>query len=653
MHKRSFLCGVGAALLFAAQLCSAAGSLIISEFRLRGPNGVNDEFVEIYNDSASAHTVAASSGTGYALVASDGVIRFSIPNGTVIPARGHFLGVNSVGYSISPPAGDVTYTTDIPDNAGIALFNNNIVANFTLANRFDAVGSTTEANTLYKEGTGYPALAPFSINYAFTRDSCGKGGAVNVMGPCTISTPKDTDNNAVDFYSDDTNGTSAGAGQRLGAPSPSNLASPINNGTGLTIAPLDGCTGNGNFVRDFTSNPAANSTFGTITTRYTITNNTGVALSALNFHVVDIDTFPAASGFADLRTRTSTSTTVIGVQTSCASPLVNVTVQGVTLVQPPAQPNGGGFDTVFSVGAVTPGTPLAPGASINVQFLFGIPQTGQFRYAMVPEGLPQAGVGGGVLALQCASTDTCAGPTVTINQAVAQADPTAASPINFTVTFSEAVNNFTASDITLSGTAGATTAVVSGSGPVYNVAVSGMTTNGTVIASIAAGAANSVATGFPSAASTSTDNTVTYNGNTISVTINQAVGQSDPASTSPINFTVTFSAAVNNFTASDVTLGGTAGATTATVTGSGAVYNVAVSGMSASGTVTASIPAGAANAISNGAPNTASTSTDNTVTFALAPPAPAAPAPTLSTWLMALLAGALALSAMIVRRMRA
>ena len=33
-------------------------------------------------------------------------------------------------------------------------------------------------------------------------------------------------------------------------------------------------------------------------------------------------------------------------------------------------------------------------------------------------------------------------PTVTINQAAGQADPTSASPINFTVVFSEAVSDF-------------------------------------------------------------------------------------------------------------------------------------------------------------------------------------------------------------------
>src|SRR5205823_10752224 len=100
-------------------------------------------------------------------------------------------------------------------------------------------------------------------------------------------------------------------------------------------------------------------------------------------------------------------------------------------------------------------------------------------------------------------------PTVTINQAVGQADPTNTSPINFTVVFSEATTDFATGDVTLSGTAGATTATVTGSGTTYNVAVSGMTSSGTVIATIGIGAAHDAA-GNSNAASTSTDNTVTY-----------------------------------------------------------------------------------------------------------------------------------------------
>ena len=220
--------------------------------------------------------------------------------------------------------------------------------------------------------------------------------------------------------------------------------------------------------------------------------------------------------------------------------------------------------------------------------------------------------------------DTTA-PTVTINQAGGQADPTSASPINFTVVFSEAVTGFTAADVTLAGTAGGTlVGTVSGTGPTYTVAVSGMTTSGTVIASIAAGRAQDAA-GNPNTASTSSDNTVTYIAADVTgptVTINQkttAPAQADPTSASPINFTVVFSEAVTDFAAGDVTLGGTAGATTATVTGSGTTYNVAVSGMTQSGTVIASIPAGRAHD-ADGNPNTASTSTDNTVTYDVTAP---------------------------------
>ena len=112
-------------------------------------------------------------------------------------------------------------------------------------------------------------------------------------------------------------------------------------------------------------------------------------------------------------------------------------------------------------------------------------------------------------------------PTVTIDQAAGQADPTNTSPIDFTVVFSVPVSDFDTGDVTLDGTAGATTGEVTGSGTTYNVAVSGMTSWGTVIASIDAGVAHSEA-GNPNAASTSTDNTVTYDNIAPTVTTDPA-----------------------------------------------------------------------------------------------------------------------------------
>jgi len=46
-------------------------------------------------------------------------------------------------------------------------------------------------------------------------------------------------------------------------------------------------------------------------------------------------------------------------------------------------------------------------------------------------------------------------PTVTNNQAAGQVDPTKSGPINIRVIFSENVTSFTASNVTLGGTAGA------------------------------------------------------------------------------------------------------------------------------------------------------------------------------------------------------
>jgi hypothetical protein len=372
---------------------ATAGQLLISEFRVRGPSGANDEFIEIYNNIGSDHTVTALSGTGYGVAASDGTTRCSIPNGTVIPAGGHYLCTNSTNYSLNGYAsGDATYTTDIPDNAGIAIFNNNTGGgSYVLANRIDAVGSTSEANVLYKEGAGYPALTPFSIDYSWLRDTCGKGGAVNLLGPCTITTPKDTNSNSIDFYFVDTNGTSAGGGQRLGAPGPENLASPILRNSTIGGALLDTCVASSaapNRVRDFTSDPANNSTFGTLDIRRTFTNATGGNVTRLRFRVIDLDTFPAASGFADLRPRTSTSLVVTVDRPPCGSGSSNITVQGSTLEQPPSQPNGGGFNSSWSAGVVTLGTPLGNGASIDIRFLLGIQQAGNFRIYLNIEALP-------------------------------------------------------------------------------------------------------------------------------------------------------------------------------------------------------------------------------------------------------------------------
>ncbi len=101
--------------------------------------------------------------------------------------------------------------------------------------------------------------------------------------------------------------------------------------------------------------------------------------------------------------------------------------------------------------------------------------------------------------------------TVTVTQASGQHDPTNEVPLKFTVVFSEPVYDFTAEDVTLSGTApGMLESVVRGSGTTYAVDVRGMTDTGTVRVSLAVGVAHT-SVGNPNQASTGTDNQIVYN----------------------------------------------------------------------------------------------------------------------------------------------
>ena len=134
---------------------------------------------------------------------------------------------------------------------------------------------------------------------------------------------------------------------------------------------------------------------------------------------------------------------------------------------------------------------------------------------------------------------------VNIAQAAAQADPTNASPINFTVVFNEPVTGFTGADVTLTGTAAASTATVTGTGTTYNVAVSGMTQTGTVTAAVIANGAQDLAGnlnmastgGGPTRTVDYTDNTAptvaitsfTATGQTVTITGTAGTGPGDAA----------------------------------------------------------------------------------------------------------------------------
>src|SRR2546423_7270786 len=122
-----------------------------------------DEFVELYNNTDSDMVVSTSDGTrGWTVVASTGSELFFIPVGTIIPARGHYLGTNAGGYSLndyggaSAGSGDTAWVgVDIPSEGGVAVFRTNDPPSYTPANPPHAAGHAA-VDTPHRQGAGLP-----------------------------------------------------------------------------------------------------------------------------------------------------------------------------------------------------------------------------------------------------------------------------------------------------------------------------------------------------------------------------------------------------------------------------------------------------------------------------------------------------------------
>ncbi|HEV7720402.1 MAG TPA: Ig-like domain-containing protein [Iamia sp.] len=218
-------------------------------------------------------------------------------------------------------------------------------------------------------------------------------------------------------------------------------------------------------------------------------------------------------------------------------------------------------------------------------------------------------------------------PTVTVDQAVGQADPTFVSPILFTVGFDEPVTGFDETDLSFAGSTvgGPLAATITGAGPTYEVAVTGMTTEGEVVLSVPAGGVTDLASN-PNEASTSSDDAVLWllpdPGDTTAptVTVEQADDQADPTSVAPVRFVVTFSEPVTAFDVDDLRLDGSTiggiilGDVTPRAKADGTSFDVELSGMTSAGDLVVSVGAGSATD-SAGNLSTASTSVDDVVTW--------------------------------------
>jgi hypothetical protein len=396
---------------------NVAGPIVISELRTSGPGGAGDDFVEIYNNTDTPHVVDDASGImdavhGYGLFNMGAdcnatpILIGVIPNGTVIPARGHYLFTGSA-YSLGNYGGsgagngDQVMIEDIENDRNVALFSTASLLNLSIPTRLDAVGfgaNTGAVCDLLREGTTLPPLSGSVLEYSYFRDECGKKGNPATFGPCpSAAFTMDFGVNSDDFVFADTAATATPAGQRLGAPGPQNLGAPRLMNVSIPAVLLDSTVGapaSPNRVRD--KDDIINGTFGTMLVRRRFVNNTGAPVTKLRFRIIDFSTFPLGGGYtADLRGLNSIDA-LVGVNdpATCAAKTPSepapctVQVFGTTVEQPPTQAIGAGLNSSFGVGTMALPTPLAPGQSINLHFLLAVEKTGSFKFFFNIEALP-------------------------------------------------------------------------------------------------------------------------------------------------------------------------------------------------------------------------------------------------------------------------
>ncbi|MFO0935341.1 MAG: VCBS repeat-containing protein [Gemmataceae bacterium] len=204
-------------------------------------------------------------------------------------------------------------------------------------------------------------------------------------------------------------------------------------------------------------------------------------------------------------------------------------------------------------------------------------------------------------------------PKATVTVAPVTASPTNATPVEFKITFSEAVSAFDLTDVTFTTAVGGTAVLLdSAHNPVtattrdtvFFVDVTGMTGTGNITVNVPAATLSaglfSIRTDlFGGTAAAAAPATIKFDNVAPTISASSPSGFPVNTGTSPAGFVVTFSEPVTGFTASDVVLSGTAlrGGETVTVTPAdltGTVYNVTVNNLTKLGDVNILIPTGAA-----------------------------------------------------------
>jgi hypothetical protein len=211
---------------------NGTSGIIISEFRFDGPNGTNDEFVEIVNNSATPKTIVSSDAGGtkgfsvWGIVGGQARKVCTIPINTLLLAGQHYLCAKVPGYELggysqgqNDNINNYTTTLSLGADGAVALFSSeDVVVNNdgTLTTpsgpvfREDAVGfrelnlaAASPLAAALREGPGLNPIGPQDPagragaelrEYSFVRKHVSSGN-----GTWSGATYQDTNNNLADF----------------------------------------------------------------------------------------------------------------------------------------------------------------------------------------------------------------------------------------------------------------------------------------------------------------------------------------------------------------------------------------------------------------------------------------------------------------------
>ncbi len=147
----------------------------ISEVRLRGPNGANDEFVEIRNTGTDPVNISGWRLEGCTATTGAASLRATVPGSTTLAVGGYYLFARATYFSGSVTP-DATFSAAIADGGGVRITNSS-------GGFIDGVASDDASTSVCREGSGL-SFPGSDANVSFHRDGAGS---------------VDTDDNLADF----------------------------------------------------------------------------------------------------------------------------------------------------------------------------------------------------------------------------------------------------------------------------------------------------------------------------------------------------------------------------------------------------------------------------------------------------------------------